>query len=32
MSGQEKQTVADVDRTLYDFKDDESGSSFYRIE
>ena len=28
----EKQTVADIDRSLYDFRDDETGSDFYRIE
>ncbi|MCR5675379.1 MAG: Fe-S cluster assembly protein SufB [Lachnospiraceae bacterium] len=28
----EKQQVADVDRSLYDFRDDETGNEFYRIE
>lgn len=28
----EKQTVADIDRSLYDFKDVEKESDFYRIE
>ena len=27
-----RQAVQDIDRSLYDFKDDESGQEFYRIE